>query len=123
MSQSKQSSGHRKIEGSSVTILALYALPLYALPLCERRDLEPACCDARGGEGVAQKHGDRHRPDSSGDGSYGGRDFADSFKVDVADEFAGIESIDTDINNHGIGAKHVGFDELGNADRGDEDIG
>jgi hypothetical protein len=73
-------------------------------------------------QGVAQEHRDRHRADAAGHRRDQPRAGGGRVELDVADQ-ARVGAVDADVDHHRAVLHPIAPDELGAADRGDEDIG
>ena len=82
-----------------------------------------------GVERVLHEHGDGHRAHAAGDGRDGFAERGHGVEVHVADDaVAGLlggvrHAVDADVDDDCAGLDHVGGDEAGLADRGDDDVG
>lgn len=85
--------------------------------------------ELEGAEGVVHEHGDGHGSDAAGDGGHVAGLGGEGVEVDIADEAvtAGgvgcFEAVDADVDNGGAVFDHVGGDEVGASDGGDEEVG
>lgn len=82
-----------------------------------------------GAEGVVHEHGDGHGADAAGDGGHVAGFGGNGVVVGIADEavapgsLGGFDAVDADVDNGGAVFDHVGGDEVGAPDGGDEEVG
>ena len=77
----------------------------------------------RRGEGIFEKHCDSHRTYAAGNGGNVGRLGLDLGEIDVAAKLSVGFAVYSDVNDNGSLLHHIALDELGLADRRDENIG